>query len=52
MLNAEECLWNSYHFKEIIVSKDFEFENGLLGLNRDICLSIVKFLGSSIVRKV
>jgi hypothetical protein len=43
---------NSCEFKEIIVIKDFEIENGILGLNRDVYLSIVKFLDSSIVRKV
>jgi hypothetical protein len=32
--------------------EDFEIENGLLGLHRDIYLSIVKFLSLSIVRKV
>jgi hypothetical protein len=42
---------NSY-FKEIIVFKDFELENGVLGLERDVYLSIVKFLDSSILRKV
>jgi hypothetical protein len=52
MLNANECLWNSHQFKEIIVGGDFEVENGVLGLERDIYLSIVKFLDSSIVRKV
>jgi hypothetical protein len=39
-------------YKEIIVFKDFEVENGVLGLERDIYLSIVKFLDSSILRKV
>jgi hypothetical protein len=39
-------------FKEIVVVKDFEVENGVLGLERDIYLSIVKFLDSSILRKV
>jgi hypothetical protein len=43
---------NTYQFKEIIVIKDFEIENGVLGLDRDIYLSIVKFLDSLIVRKV
>jgi hypothetical protein len=51
MLKANECLW-SYRFKEIIVVENFEVENGLLGLDRDFYLSIVKFLDSSIVRKV
>jgi hypothetical protein len=39
-------------FREIVVVEDFETENGVLGLDRDIYLSIVKFLDSSIVRKV
>jgi hypothetical protein len=38
-------------FKKIVI-KDFEVENGVLGLDRDVYLSIVKFLDSSIVRKV
>jgi hypothetical protein len=43
---------SSCEFKEIIVFKDFEIENGVLGLERDVYLSIVKFLSSSIVRTV
>jgi hypothetical protein len=43
---------NSCEFKEIIVLKHFEAENGVLGLDRDIYLSIVKFLDSLILRKV
>jgi hypothetical protein len=43
---------NSRDFEEIIVFKDFEIENGVLGLDRDCYLSIVKFLDSSILRKV
>jgi hypothetical protein len=39
-------------FLRIIVAKDFEVKNGVLGLNRDVYLSIVKFLNSSILRKV
>jgi hypothetical protein len=41
-----------FQFKEIIVIKDFEIDNGVLGLERDIYLSVVKFLDSPIVRKV
>jgi hypothetical protein len=41
---------NSCEFKEIVVFKDFEIENDMLGLNRDCYLSIVKFL--DILRKV
>jgi hypothetical protein len=43
---------NSCDFQEIIVSENFEIKNGVLGLDRDVYLSIVKFLDSSIVRKV
>jgi hypothetical protein len=40
-------------FKEIFIFiKGFEIENGVLGLERDVYLSIVKFLDSSILRKV
>jgi hypothetical protein len=42
----------SCEFKEIIVFKNFEIENGMLGLDRDCSLTIVKFLDSSILRKV
>jgi hypothetical protein len=42
---------NSCEFKEIIVD-GFEVESGVLGLDRDCYLSIVKFLDSSILRKV
>jgi hypothetical protein len=38
--------------KEIFVAKDFEVPNGILGLERDVYLSVVKFLSSSIVRRV
>jgi hypothetical protein len=34
------------------LGEDFEIENGVLGLERDMYLSIVKFLDSSILRKV
>jgi hypothetical protein len=43
---------NSYKFKEIVIIKYFEVEKGVLELERDIYLSIVKFLDSSILRKV
>jgi hypothetical protein len=43
---------NNCELEEIIVSMDFEIENGLFGLNRDVYLSVVKFLDSSILRKV
>jgi hypothetical protein len=43
---------NNCKFIEIIVFKDFEIENGVLGLERDVYLSIVKFLDSSLLRKV
>jgi polyribonucleotide nucleotidyltransferase len=34
------------------VGEGFEVENGVLGLERDVYLSIVKFLDSHILRKV
>jgi hypothetical protein len=43
---------NSYDFKEIIVTGDFKVENGILGLDWDCYLSIVKFFDLSILRKV
>jgi hypothetical protein len=43
---------NSCDFKEIIVTKDLEIKNGVLGLERDVYLSVVKILDSLIVRKV
>jgi hypothetical protein len=43
---------NSCDFKEIIIPKDFEIKNGVLGLDRDCYLSVVKFLDSTNVRKV
>jgi hypothetical protein len=39
-------------FPKIIVPKDYKVNNGILGLERDVYLSIVKFLDSSILRKV
>jgi hypothetical protein len=43
---------HKFKFKKVVVSKDFEIENGVLGLERDVYLSIVRFLDSSILRKV
>jgi hypothetical protein len=43
---------NDCEFEEIIVSKDFTVDNGVLGLGRDIYLSIVKFLDLLILRRV
>jgi hypothetical protein len=43
---------NNCEFKEIVVCESFQIENGVLGLERDVYLSIVKFLDSSILRKV
>jgi hypothetical protein len=43
---------NSYYFEEIIVTKHLEIGSGMLGLERDVYLSIVKILHSSILRKV
>jgi hypothetical protein len=43
---------NNFEFKEIIVFNDFEIKSGVLGLDRDVYLSIVKVLDSSMLRKV
>jgi hypothetical protein len=43
---------NSCEFKEIFIFGGFEVENGVVGLDRDCYLSIVKFLDSSVLRKV
>jgi hypothetical protein len=43
---------NISHYKEIIVTGDFRVENGVLGLDRDCYLSIIKFLNLLILRKV
>jgi hypothetical protein len=43
---------NNCELKEIIVAEDFVVKNGVLGLDRDIYLNIVKFLDSSTVKKV
>jgi hypothetical protein len=51
MIKADECFW-SYWLKEVIVPEDFEVGNGVLELNRDAYLSLVKFLGSSTIRRV
>jgi hypothetical protein len=37
---------------EIIVLKDFEVENGILGLERDVYLSIVKFIFVNIKKSI
>jgi hypothetical protein len=37
---------------EQFVGEDFEVENGVLGLERDVYMSIVKFLNSSIIKKI
>jgi hypothetical protein len=42
---------NSCEFKEIIVLEEFLVENGVLGLDRDCYLSIVKFLDPPILRR-
>jgi hypothetical protein len=39
-------------YREIVVCKDFEVENGVLGLDRDVYLNIVKFLDSLELKKV
>jgi hypothetical protein len=43
---------NNCRFIEIVVVGDFEIENGVLGLDRDCYLSIVKYLDSSTLKKV
>jgi hypothetical protein len=43
---------NSCILREMIVFEDFDIENGVLELDRDVYLSIVKFLDSSILRKI
>jgi hypothetical protein len=45
-------LMSSCEFKEIIFCENYKIENGILGLERDIYLSIVQFLDSSILKKV
>jgi hypothetical protein len=45
--NIDTC-----NFIEIIVLENFEVKNGVLGLDRDTLLSIVKFLDSSTIKKV
>jgi hypothetical protein len=40
------------NFPKIVVSKNYEVENGLLGLDRDCYLSLVKFIDSPILKKV
>jgi hypothetical protein len=54
IIHIQDSLNNTseYQFKENFVFKDFEIENGVLGLERDIYLSIVKILDSSKLRKV
>jgi hypothetical protein len=50
-LKKKEILLH-FGFEEIVVCENFSVENGVLGLDRDCYLSIVKFLDSSILRKV
>jgi hypothetical protein len=38
--------------KEVLVAEKFEISNGILGLERDVYLSVVKFLDSLMVRNV
>jgi hypothetical protein len=52
LISNFQQIMNNCEYIEIIVSEDFEIENGMLGLDRDCYLSIVKFLNSSILRKV
>jgi hypothetical protein len=50
--NSQSIMSINKFFKEIVVVDGFEIENGLLGLDRDNYLSIVKFLDSLMLRKV
>jgi DNA repair exonuclease SbcCD ATPase subunit len=43
---VSKTAWDDY------VGEDFEIENGVLGLERDVYLSMVKFLNSHTLRKV
>jgi hypothetical protein len=43
---------SSCEFEKVIAVNNFEIENGVLGLDRDCYLSVVKLLDSSILRKV
>jgi hypothetical protein len=43
---------SSCQFKEISVDEIFEVKNGVLGLDRDIYLNIVKLLDSSIKKSL
>jgi hypothetical protein len=52
LISNFQQIMNSYKFKEFFVIKDFEIKNGVLGLDRDCYLSVIKFLNSSILRKV
>jgi hypothetical protein len=44
--------WNNCDFKEIIIPRNLEIENCVLGLERDVYLSVVKLLDSPNIRKV
>jgi hypothetical protein len=39
-------------YKDIIVSEKFKIKNGLLWLDRDVYLSLVKYLNSQVLREV
>jgi hypothetical protein len=52
LISDFQQIMNSFEFKEIVVCENFQIENGILGLDRDAYLSIVKFLDSSVLRKV
>jgi hypothetical protein len=41
-----------FFYKEIAVFENFKIKNGVLGLDRDCYLNLVKFLDSSTVREV
>jgi hypothetical protein len=51
--SAAKKVWNQILYADrYIVDETFEVENGILGLERDMYLNIVKFLDSSMLRKV
>jgi hypothetical protein len=49
--SAAKDSWNKMLEADSCFSEDFKVENGVL-VDRDVYLNIVKFLNSSIVRKV
>jgi hypothetical protein len=52
LISSFQQIMNGCEFEEIIVSGRFKVENGIVGLERDVYLSIVQFLDSTVLRKV